>query len=181
VVQGGVNYMSQSSDYTASGVIGTADNSTFSIATVNQLDDLFKAPESMANAKYVPTADYGITSSLEFISVPVQAGYLIVNKKVGVQLNAGVSTDLFIQNTLATNGDGIKETTQGSGEDSPYRTVNFSGLLGTEFSYRLGQHYRLAVNPGLRYPFSSIYKSDIGIEATPLTFDVGLKFRYIFH
>lgn len=182
VVQGGVNYMTQSSDYTASGVIGSADNSTFSVATVEQLDALFSAPKSAsaANAKYVPTASYGITSSLEFISVPVQAGYLVVNKKVGVQVNAGVSTDLFLQNTLATNGEGIKETTQGSGDDSPYRTVNFSGLFGTEVSYRLGTHYRLALNPGIRYPLNSIYKSDIGIEATPLTFDVGVKFRYIF-
>lgn len=182
VVQGGVNYMTQSSDYTASGVIGSADNSTFSVATVQQLDALFNAPKSAAaaNAKYVPTASYGITSSLEFISVPVQAGYLVVNKKLGVQVNAGVSTDLFLQNTLATNGDGIKETTQGNGGDSPYRTVNFSGLFGTEVSYRLGMHYRLALNPGIRYPLNSIYKSDVGIEATPLTFDVGVKFRYIF-
>jgi hypothetical protein len=181
VVQGGVNYMSQSSDYTASGMIGTTDNSTFSVATMGQLESLFNEPESMKNAKYVPTASYGITSSLEFISVPLQAGYLVLNKKVGIQVNAGVSTDLFLQNTLAANGDGIKETTQSSGEDSPYRTVNFSGLFGTEFSYRLGTHYRLALNPGLRYPLNSIYKSDVGIEATPLTFDVGVKFRYIFH
>ncbi|WP_165824007.1 outer membrane beta-barrel protein [Pseudochryseolinea flava] len=181
VVQGGVNYMSQSSDYTASGVIGAADNSSFTVATVQQLDQMFSAEnKSVANAKYVPTATYGITSSLEFISVPVQAGYLVVNKKIGVQVNAGVSTDLFLQNTLSANGDGIEESTQGSGDASPYRTVNFSGLFGTEFSYRLGDHYRLALNPGIRYPLNSIYKSEIGIEASPLTFDVGVKFRYIF-
>ena len=58
--------------------------------------------------------------------------------------------------------------------------VNFSGLFGTELSYRIGEHYRLALNPGLRYPFGSIYKSQIGVKSMPLTMDVGLKFKYFF-
>jgi hypothetical protein len=52
--------------------------------------------------------------------------------------------------------------------------------MGTEFSYRLGQRYRVALNPALRYPINSVYKSDVGIDSTPITFDIGLRFRYIF-
>lgn len=174
IVQGGVNYMTQSSDYTSNAVGASADFANFSAPAVNSI-------MSEADSRIVPTAPYTINSSLRYVSIPLQAGYMIVNKRFGVQLNGGVSTDMFLQNTLTPESDNVSKTTQGSGEDSPYRTFNFSGLVGTEFSYKFGQHYRLALNPGIRYPFSSIYKSDQPITAMPLTFDVGLRFRYIFH
>lgn len=179
VLQGGVNYLNQSSNYTANGMVGSADLMSLAPASMNVLDKM-NSPESRQDTRYLPTSPYSVNNALAFVSVPLQAGYLIVNKKFGVQLNAGVSTDLFVQNTITPEADGLEKTTQGSGDDSPYRTLNFSGLVGTEFSYKLGQHYRLALNPGLRYPFNSIYKSDVGLQAMPLTFDVGLKFRYIF-
>jgi hypothetical protein len=174
IVQGGVNYMTQSSDYTSNAVGASEDFANFSAPAVNGI-------MSEADSRIVPTAPYTINSSLRYVSIPLQAGYMIVNKRFGVQLNGGVSTDMFLQNTLTPESDNVSKTTQGSGENSPYRTFNFSGLVGTEFSYKFGQHYRLALNPGIRYPFNSIYKSDQPITAMPLTFDVGLRFRYIFH
>jgi hypothetical protein len=173
VVQGGVNYMTQASDYTANAV-GTSDFTNFSAPNVNSM-------MSEADSKIVSTAPYTINNNVQFVSIPLQAGYLVVNKRFGVQLNGGISTDMFLQNTLTPESDNVSKTTQGSGADSPYRSLNFSGLVGTEFSYKFGQHYRLSLNPGLRYPFNSIYKSDQPITAMPLTFDVGLRFRYIFH
>lgn len=178
VLQGGVNYLTQMSDYTATQAVGSYDLQSFKAASLNELDKL-SAADARQDSKIVPTAPYSVNNSVQFVSVPLQAGYLVINKKLGLQLNAGVSTDLFIQNTINPEGGRLDKTTQGRGSDSPYRSVNFSGLVGTELSYKFGRRYRVALNPGLRYPLNSIYKSDLGIEATPLTFDVGLRFRYI--
>jgi hypothetical protein len=97
-------------------------------------------------------------------------------------MNAGVSTDLFLQNTISATSDGEKvdPVKAGIGHNSAFRPLNFSGLMGTELSYKLGKYYRVALNPGLRYPFSSIYKSDY-YKSSRLTYDIGLRFRYIFH
>ena len=179
VLQGGVNYLTQSSDYIANNVVADADYQSLKAESINSIQSLpLLADAAASNIK--PTVAYSVNNSLKFFSVPVQAGYLIVNRKFGLQLNAGVSTDLFLQNTISPEGGSLDKTTQGRGEDSPYRGVNFSGLMGTEISYRLGNRYRIALNPGVRYPFSSVYKSSVGIQSTPLTFDVGLRFRYIF-
>jgi hypothetical protein len=181
VLQGGVNYLTQSSDYTANNVI-VPDNNQMGIQaeSINTYNDQ-KLADGSSQSRVKQTFPYNVNNNVQFVSVPVQAGYLVINKKFGFQVNAGISTDLFLQNTITPNGGGLTKTTQSRGDDSPYRSLNFSGLMGTELSYKLGHRYRLSLNPGLRYPLNSVYKSDIGVQATPLTFDVGLRFRYIFH
>ncbi|HEX6892533.1 MAG TPA: outer membrane beta-barrel protein [Chryseolinea sp.] len=180
-IQGGVNYLTQSSDYIATNVVAENNFQTLKAESINELDKLPELADAYASSKLTPTFPYSVNNNVKFFSVPVQAGYLLVNQKFGLQLNAGVSTDLFLENTITPEAGSVNKTTQGRGEDSPYRSVNFSGLMGTEFSYRFGKHYRVALNPGLRYPLNSVYKNDVGIQSTPLTFDVGLRFKYIFH
>jgi hypothetical protein len=180
VVQGGINYLTQSSDYTANSVI-VVDNNYASLKAESVNAFTGTLADASAQPMVAQTFPYNVNNNVRFVSVPVQAGYLLLNKKFGVQLNAGVSTDLFLQNTITPDGGGVTKTTQGRGEDSPYRSLNFSGLMGTELSYKLGTKYRVSLNPGLRYPFNSVYKDNTGIDSTPLTFDVGLRFRYIFH
>jgi hypothetical protein len=178
VLQGGVNYLTHSSDYTANNVIvssGLPQQQRFRAATPNEVlnvDDL--------GSKLAYSAPYTVNNSMRYLSIPMQAGYLLVNKTFGLQLNAGVATDLFLQNTIEADSDQLDKTSQPGGSDSPYRSVNLSGLLGTEFSYRFSENYRISLNPGIRYPFNTIYKSELGVNSTPLTFDIGLRFRYIF-
>lgn len=177
VIQGGLSYMTQMSDYTSNAIV-TSDYQNFSVATsydINKLSTDARAGESLLN-----TASYSVSNSLQFISVPVQAGFIVLDKSFGIQINGGVSTDLFIQSTITPEGN-LGKVTNGRESDSPYKPLNFSALFGTELSYRFADHYRLALVPGIRYPFSSIYKSELKLEATPVTFDVGLRFRYIFN
>lgn len=187
VVQGGVNYLNQVSDYTSNIIVGgnvvgqfNAINGTNAVALA---DDAPKFSRNDTEVNWAQTPPFAVSNTMEFISIPVEAGYMVVNKKVGVMVNAGVSTDLFIQNTESANVDGAAnpvQTQERGSSDSPFRDLNFIGLLGTEVSYKVGLRYRVALTPGLRYPFNSMYKDDSRIQATPVTFDVGLKFRYIF-
>lgn len=172
VIQGGVNYMTQVSDYTTTVAVSSMDLNYFKPASINEFRDA-------SDEKYVPTEPYTVNNSLRYISLPVQAGYLLIDRQFGVQMNAGVSTDMFLQNTIDPEGS-LEKTTQGRGADSPYRSVNFSGLVGSEVTYRFADRYRLSLNPGIRYPFRSIYKDEAGVTSTPITFDIGLRFRYIF-
>lgn len=181
VLQGGVNYMTQASEYISNNMVmeslGYMTQQKFRAASTNEL---MTADASDLREKFVYSAPYNVNNSMRYLSIPMQAGYQLINKTFGLQLNAGVATDLFLQNTVSAESDQIAKTSQPVGEDSPYRAVNLSGLLGTEVSYRFGDHYRISLNPGIRYPFNTIYKSELGVQSTPLTFDVGLRFRYIF-
>jgi hypothetical protein len=176
VLQGGVNYLTQNSNYTSDAVI-TTDYQNYTLANSAEFS---KIADASSTARVITTSPYNIDNSLQFLSIPLQAGYLLVNNTFGLQLNGGISTDLFLQNTLTPENGTLSKVSNGRGSDSPYRPVNFSGLIGTELSYRFADRYRLSLNPGIRYPFNSIYKSELGLESSPITFDVGLRFRYIF-
>jgi hypothetical protein len=169
VLLGGVSYLTQNSSYTSN----TA--SLESSALRASLNDL-----AYSNNQSIATSPYEVSSNLQYLSLPVQAGYIALDRNFAIQLNGGLSTDFFMVNTLTPSADNISKFTQGSGSESPYRPVTFSGLVGTEFSYRFSDRYRLAVNPGMRYALSSIYKSDSMPDASPVTYDVALRFRYLF-
>ena len=175
IVQGGISYLTQNADFTSA----SSNGSMASFREYNKSNSLHALdPGGMLNGG--GTNSYQVNSSLQFISIPVQAGYLIVDRAFGIQLNGGISTDLFISNTLTPETGDYQKVTQAAGKDSPYRTVNFSGLAGTEFSYKIADQYRISINPGLRYSLNSIYKQGVAAEITPVTFDVSLRFRYIF-
>lgn len=180
LLQGGMSYIAQLSDYTATSVVTNqnADNTqTISAASINQFEK--KSDETHPELTILASTPYSVNNEIQLISFPVQAGYILVDRKVALQVNTGFSTDLFMQNTITPQVENLEKTTQGRGDDSPYRPVNFSGLVGTEVSYRFAENYRIALSPGLRYPINSIYKSDLGVKSSPLTFDVALRFRYI--
>lgn len=171
VVQSGINLNKQQVDYTSS------------YDTRSQMSNTTKASMadySMAeSADLTPTAAYTVNSSMEIVSIPVQAGYMIIDRKLGWQMNAGFSPDFFLRNTLVDKSGQRERFTQSAGNESPYRSVNWSGLVNTELSYKIGDHYRLSLVPGVRYSFNSLLKEP-GDSGKPLILDVGFRFKYLF-
>jgi hypothetical protein len=164
VIQGGLTYLAQNAAYTSSAVAGSK-------VALNEF--------SLYGSQVSATNPYDVNSNMQYISLPLQAGYYLVDHDFSVLVNGGVSTDFFLRNTLSADDSQFEDISAGPGEGSPFRSVNFSGLIGTEFSYRFSDHYRIAVSPGLRYALNSVYKSDVSASLSPVTFDVAVRFKYI--
>ena len=169
MVSSGVSYITQSINY----------NSNVAALDPNQ-NRSFAADFASQSAMVTTTVPYPINNVSEFVSIPVQAGYLIIDRKIGLQFNAGVATDFFIRNTLADQSGQLSSYSQNAGNSSAYRSVNWSGLAATELSYKVATHYRVSLVPGLRYSFNSVLKSSTGSTLNPIVLDVGFRFRYIF-
>jgi hypothetical protein len=170
VLQSGLNLLRQQLEYTSNFTELTSSNRQKS-----SVAEYFDASSSVSI-----TTPYTVNSAMEIVSVPVQAGYMIVDRRVGWQMNAGVSQDFFIRNTLTDESGSSERFSQGAGSDSPYHSLNWSALFSTELSYRIGDHYRLSLVPGMRYSLRPMLK-DTRDEGTPLVMDVGFRFKYLFN
>jgi hypothetical protein len=169
VVQGGFAYLNQQAYYTSSTALMEAAST---VASLNEFADREK--------NLIVTSPYEIAGSMQYMSVPIQAGFILIDRDFSWMINAGLATDFFIQSVLTPENTGYGRTVITSGDDSPYRPVYFAGLAGTELSYRFAGRYRIALAPGFRYALQSIYKSDVTTGVMPVTYDVSLRFRYIF-
>ncbi len=171
VVQGGLSYLNQAIGYTSNFVALDANN--------NAIASVVEYADSKAFSSVVAAAPYELNSTNQLISLPLQAGYLLVDKKFGLQLNSGIATDFFLQNTLTDKSGQLDSYSSGANSDSPYRAVSWAGLFGSEVSYKIATQYRVSIAPGLRYSINSVLKSNSS-PANPLAWDVGFRFRYIF-
>ena len=171
VLQSGVNYISQSIGYTSNYV---------SSSTSNQSKAFVAEYANASSLAVTITNPYEINSEINVVSLPIQTGYLIIDKKIGWQMNTGVAADFFVRNTLTDESGNLDRFSQGSGEDSPYRAVSWAGLLGTELSYKVAKQYRVSVVPSMRYSMNSVLKSTSANSSNPLVMDIGFRFRYIF-
>lgn len=162
----GVNYLTQTIGYTSNLASFSSNKAQAFVA------DLANGPSSSLTV----TTPYEINSINEFVSVPVQAGYLVVNRQVGLQFNAGVASDFFIKNSLVNPSGQLAS----SSENSSYQSLNWTALMSTELSYKVSTHYRVSLVPGMRYAFNSILIPTVGSSINPLVWDVGFRFRYIF-
>ena len=123
-----------------------------------------------------------VTSSYEFLSVPVKAGFAILtDKKLGLIVSAGVASDFFIRNKISSDQEGVGSFSQSSGSDSPFRTVYFSGLSSVTITYRVGTNYLIMVEPTYKGAISDFSKSSELFESRPSSFGVALGIRYQFN
>lgn len=171
VLQGGVSYLNQSQGYTSNFAAVGTNNSAMAIVS----DYTMTKQNTLALS---PTSPYDINSVNELVSIPLQAGYMIINRRFGLQLNSGVATDMFIRNTLTDKSGQLNTFSESAGSDSPYNTFSWSALGGTELSYKIGTQYRVSIAPGFRYALTPILKSNAENEQ-PIMWDLGFRFRYI--
>lgn len=131
-------------------------------------------PNALSNV----SQDYQLMNSFEFVSIPLKAGYLIVDRKIGIMILGGVSADLFLSNTLSESNDKIDEIKVEAGSASPFRDVIFNGVIGAEFSYEISRNYHLTLEPNYGVALNSFTKSASSFSSNPQTFGLsaGLKF-----
>jgi hypothetical protein len=121
-------------------------------------------------------ADQGIRQHLDYLEVPFNLRYTVLDRNFKIQLLGGMSTNLLVNNYVTMEADGI---TREIGYLANVRNVNYSGNAGIGFVYHILDQLSLNVEPRFRYYLNSV--NDATLPSThPYTFGIYTGINYFF-
>lgn len=113
-----------------------------------------------SNSQFDNSATYSVKNELrqniEFIEIPVQATYKLIDKKFIVGLTGAISTNFLVGNKAILSGNGVKIT---DGETTNMRNIVYSGAIGFEMGYEINNRITLTVEPRIKHYISSLSSS----------------------
>ncbi len=97
-----------------------------------------------------------LKQDIEFIEIPLQATYKLIDSKFSAGITGGISTNILIGNSaiLSENGEKIS-----AGETANMRNVVYSSAVGIEMGYELTNRITLTVEPRLKHFINSLSTS----------------------
>ena len=172
VMQSGLQYKKYSSETISSFELqnsGSGQNEAFILTADRALD---------FSENLNTTTSYQVNNEFEYLSIPLEMGYLIVDRKIGFLLSSGIATDFFVKNTISDNTNQREDVTVGNGGSSPYKSINWNGLIGGELYYSVHENYLVALEPSYKFSLDGITKSDANFMSKPQSLFIGFKFKY---
>jgi hypothetical protein len=121
-------------------------------------------------------ADQGIRQHLEYLEIPFNLRYTVVDRTIEFQLVGGMSTNFLINNFVSTETSG--EFTN-IGYLTNIRSVNYSGNAGLGMIYHIRNRFSIQLEPRFRYFLNSV--NDATLPSTrPYTLGIYTGLSYTF-
>jgi len=106
----------------------------------------------------VQAAESGIQQHLDYLELPLNLRYSVIDRTFELQLVGGMSTNFLVDNYVTM------ETSSGQEEIgylSNVNTVNYSGNAGVGMIYHMGANLSLSLEPRFRYFLNSVNDSSL--------------------
>ena len=175
VLQGGLQYGSYRSSTTAGTYVDQNGGQAFPLHYANFSSD--KVQMARLNSRL--TAPVAALNTFEFISVPLQIGYVVFDKKLSLLVSPGISSEFFLRNQLSDLENRLSTYTIYSGEDAPFQTVHLKGIFGAQLFYKFSDNYMISLEPSFQHALTEFNKSSSFFESRPSNIGIAAGFRYI--
>ncbi|MFZ5941568.1 MAG: hypothetical protein ACOYXB_13430 [Bacteroidota bacterium] len=125
-------------------------------------------------AKLLPSSV--LQQSLEYLEIPLNLRYTLLDKAFELQVIGGVSTNVLVGNKVSLITD---EGLEDFGHVSNIRMVSYSGNAGLGMIYHLGDQLCLNLEPRFRYFLSSVNTGSMA-STRPYAFGFYTGLSYLF-
>ena len=159
--------------------IGLRDNVSTSIETsagnikMKEEPRLYDSNEFLSG-RVSSSSSSDMVQSFEAIEIPFILRYSLIDKKFGLHMSGGLSTNLMIGNRVYD-----KSTRETLGETSGIRSTNFSTSFSLGLEYKLNSKFSLSMEPALKYYLNSINKdSDFNYKPYSIGLSSGIRYKF---
>ena len=116
-----------------------------------------------------------LNQKTQYIEVPVEMSYAILNKKIGVAIRGGMSTLFLTENEVSIKGtDGNMQI----GKASNLNDVHFSSNVGLGLSYNFMKNFQLNVEPTLKYQINTFNKNSEDFTPYIIGVNTGISYKF---
>jgi hypothetical protein len=111
----------------------------------------------------------------QYIEVPVEMSYAIINKKFGLAIRGGMSTLFLTENKVSIKAnDGNMQI----GKASNLNDVHFSSNVGLGFSYNFMKNFQLNLEPTLKYQINTFNKNSEDFTPYVIGVNTGISYKF---
>jgi hypothetical protein len=111
----------------------------------------------------------------QYIEVPVEMSYALLNKKFGVAIRGGMSTLFLTENEVSIKApDGNMQI----GKASNLNNVHFSSNIGLGLNYNFMKNFQLNVEPTLKYQINTFNKNSEDFTPYIIGINTGISYKF---
>ncbi|NMM49205.1 hypothetical protein [Marinigracilibium pacificum] len=177
VLQGGMSYLYQAAISSSNVAFGPESGSSSQTLNISNIREL-KEQRNTTELSFIKETE--LKTSYEYLSFPVRAGYIFLDKRFGITGNAGVIADVFMAGKVFDAHSKSELTRFGNGENSPYNSFNFRAAGSLMLSYDFESNIKLLIEPSYSHAISSYTKLGSSLNSNPYSFMIsaGLKYKF---
>ena len=116
-----------------------------------------------------------LNQQMNYMEVPVEVSYKLIDKKFGLQLITGVSTLFLNDNKVSVVSNGFSTTL---GEANNLNKVHFSTNIGIGLKYSFWKSFEANFEPTLKYQINTFNENSGGFKPYIIGLYTGISFRF---
>ena len=116
-----------------------------------------------------------LNQKTQYVEVPLELSYAILNKKIGIAIKGGMSTLFLTENVISISGnDGNMQI----GKASNLNNVHFSSNVGLGLSYNFMKNFQVNVEPTLKYQINTFNKNAEDFSPYVIGVNTGISYKF---
>lgn len=161
------------------------------IITDNQSNESFALARNSAGNESLDTelksgnltVSHGVTNfsnTLQYLTIPLKAGYVVLDRKLNLTINSGMATNILIGSSLNKADGGLQNFGGSTNNNDAFNKTYFDLLTSIELGYKLMDKYHLSLEPNYRRAINSFTSEGSVLKSKPTNFGVSLGVKHEF-